>query len=113
MEEKKNLKLNVNKQTEKDNKLTYEQLNNACNQLFQQNQYLSKQLKELNTYNMFKRLDYLFDVIKNADTFINFGNEDFVNSCVQEIKEALTINEDNVKDSNEEQHGDKKGNAQA
>lgn len=69
-------------------KLTYEQLNDACNQLFQQNQYLLKQVKELNTANYFKRLDYLFKVVELAPTF---KDADFVNSCIDEIKEAMTL----------------------
>ena len=68
-------------------KLTYEQLNDACNQLFQQNQYLLKQVKELNTVNYFRRLDYLFKVVELAPTF---KDADFVNSCIDEIKEAMT-----------------------
>lgn len=69
-------------------KLTYEQLNDACNQLFQQNQYLLKQVKELNTVNYFKRLDYLFKVVELATTF---KDADFVNNCIDEIKEAMTL----------------------
>ncbi len=69
-------------------KLTYEQLNDACNQLFQQNQYLLKQVKELNTINCYKRLDYLFKVVELATTF---KDADFVNNCIDEIKEAMTL----------------------
>lgn len=72
------------------NKLTYEQLNDACNQLFQQNQQLYRHLKEIDMANMFKRLDYLFKVVENANTF---KDSDFLNSCMDEIKEALTIPE--------------------
>lgn len=98
MEEKKNLKLNVSKnKKEPEQKLTYEQLNQACNQLFQQNQYLNKQLKELNTYNMFKRLDYLFKVVEFASTF---KDAEFVNYCTDEIKNAIIIPE-NTEDNKE------------
>ena len=50
-------------------KLTYEQLNDVCNQLFQQNQELRKSLQEMNAVNVFKRLDYLFKVVELASTF--------------------------------------------
>lgn len=100
MEEKKNLKLNVGgkKEEKKEQKLTYDQLNQACNQLFQQNQYLNKQLKELNTYNMFKRLDYLFKVVEFAPTF---KDAEFVNYCTDEIKDALVIPENTEEDNKE------------
>lgn len=100
MEEKKNLKLNVGgkKEEKKEQKLTYDQLNQACNQLFQQNQYLNKQLKELNTYNMFKRLDYLFKVVEFAPTF---KDAEFVNYCTDEIKDALVIPENTEKNNKE------------
>lgn len=100
MEEKKNLKLNVGgkKEEKKEQKLTYDQLNQACNQLFQQNQYLNKQLKELNTYNMFKRLDYLFKVVEFSSTF---KDAEFVNYCTDEIKDALVIPENTEEDNKE------------
>ena len=115
MEEKTNLKLNVsNKKPESDNKLTYNQLNNACSQLFQQNQYLTKQLKELSAYNMFKRLDYLFEVIKNPDIFSKYDVDDkFVGACVKEIMNALTVNNDAVENNNSSKDEGSKGNAQA
>lgn len=69
-------------------KLTYEQLNDACNQLFQQNQQLRKKLDELNTFNAFKRLDYLLKVIELANTI---KDADFINGCIEELKEAIVI----------------------
>lgn len=77
--------------SQKDNneqKLTYEQLNEACGQLYQQNQNLMKQLQQANLTNMFRRLDYLFMVLKYSSTF---NDEKFVNACVEEIKEAISI----------------------
>ena len=79
-------------------KLTYEQLNDVCNQLFQQNQELRKGLQEMNAVNMFKRLDYLFKVVELASTF---KDPDFVNSCMDEIKEALTIPDVNKENGKE------------
>ena len=79
-------------------KLTYEQLNEVCNQLFQQNQQLRKELQEMNAVNMFKRLDYLFKVVELASTF---KDSDFINSCMDEIKEALTIPADNKENGKE------------
>lgn len=91
----KEIKMNSVKNDSKANapkqKLTYEQLNDVCNQLFQQNQELRKGLQEMNAVNMFKRLDYLFKVVELASTF---KDSDFINSCMDEIKEALTIPDD-------------------
>lgn len=74
-----------------EEKLTYEQLNDACQQLFQQNQQLARQLREANLENMFRRLDYLFEVVRLSDTI---KDADFVNSCIDEIKEAITIKDE-------------------
>jgi hypothetical protein len=90
MEEKKLNPRNAGKDNKQDNKqkLTYEQLNDACAQLYQQNQVLAKQLQQANMTNMFKRLDYLFMAL-NYSSVIN--DNDFIGRCVEEIKEALTI----------------------
>lgn len=69
-------------------KLTYEQLNGACMQLYQQNQNLLKQLQQANMTNLFKRLDYLFQVLKYESVI---KDPDFVSSCIEEIKEAMTV----------------------
>ena len=87
MEEKKSKVVNMKGENTEPKKLTYEQLNNACNQLFQQNQQLLHKIQEINAVNMFKRLDYLFKVVELAATF---KDADFVNSCIDEIKEAMT-----------------------
>lgn len=66
-------------------KLSYEELNNACMQLYQQNQQLLKQVKQLHLGVMLKRMDYLFEVLDKASLF----DDEFVKSCVNELKEAL------------------------
>lgn len=70
--------------------LSYEQLNDACNQLVIQNSKLKKRCQELESFNMFKRLDYLFEVLDHANKFDN----EFVNSCAEEIKAAIIIPEE-------------------
>ena len=77
-----------NTSKEEQQKLTYEQLNEACSQLYQQNQNLIRQLQQLNTTNMFRRLDYLFMVLKYESVI---KDADFVNACIDEIKEAIII----------------------
>lgn len=97
MEEKKSKVVEMNAQSEqKQQKLTYDQLNEACSQLFQQNQYLTKQIRELNLVNTFKRLDYLFKVVE-LDHQTKIGSHtftsDFTENCIKEIEETLTIPE--------------------
>lgn len=102
-EKKKAMEKKMHVVTSKDNQntehgkqpLTYEQLNDACQQLFQQNQQLREKVSELGNITMFKRLDYLFKVVELANTF---KDPDFVNSCMDELKEALTVNEEDTKD---------------
>lgn len=98
MEEQKKAKavsMNIaGKKDEETKKLTYEQLNDACNQLWQQNKQLPVRNRELESFVMNKRLDYLFKVLEFSNKF----SSDFIVSCVSEIEEAMTI----PKDSTEE-----------
>lgn len=83
------VKMNASKdnKAEDKQKLTYEQLNDACNQLFQQNQMLAKRNRELEGFAMNKRLDYLFKVLEFSNNF----SSDFIDNCASEIEEAMTI----------------------
>lgn len=89
------------KEVSKDNnlqKLTYGELNRACGELSQQNQNMQayiKKLKEqmymMDMSNQFKRMDYLFKVLE-LEAVIK--DSDFVNSCIAEIKDMMTIPEE-------------------
>lgn len=87
-------------QPEKQQKLTYEQLNEVCGQLFQRNQQLEARVKALEMENAFKRLDYLFKVLDYPNAF----HGDFVGDCRDEIENALTIpkNAENEKEEEKE-----------
>lgn len=90
MEEKK-LKVAVNNEEKKsEQKLSYEKLNEVCEQLYQQNQNLVRQLQQANRTLMFRRLDYLFEVLKLENVF---KDPEFINTCANEIKEALIVKE--------------------
>lgn len=122
MEEKKNnvykgpkeVKLNVGSIGGEKKKLTYEQLNDVCNQLWMQNRQLTSKNRELEQFALNKRLDYLFKVLEYSNSFTS----DFVVSCSSEIEEALTIpqsNEENMEEdgkrkekceNKEENHGE-------
>lgn len=87
MEENKTKVVSMNTGKSEEKKLTYEQLNDACNQLWQQNKQLAVRNRELEQFAINKRLDYLFKVLEYSSKFSN----DFIISCTNEIEEAMTI----------------------
>lgn len=87
----KEVKMNLaSKGAKREGKLSYEDLNKVCAELSQRNQYLMQQLQQANLANMYKRLDYLFMVLQHAEVI---KDADFINACVDEIKSAITIEE--------------------
>lgn len=106
MEEKnQNKAKEVAMNTSKDNKeqkpqkYTYEQLNEICSQLFQQNQQLAKKLQQLSVDNTLARLTFLFKVLEFSSVI---NDADFVNTCIDEIKESLIIPEEKATENKEE-----------
>ena len=109
MEEQKNskeVKMGVVKNgenKEQSQKLSYEQLNQACMELSQQNQqmnqYIQKlhqQVREMQSFIQTKRMDYLFEVVRissqeRKDSEYPCFAKDFVEDCINEIQESLTI----------------------
>lgn len=85
-----NMNAGTGKSETKQQKLTYEQLNDACNQLWQQNKQLVARNRELEAFAMNKRLDYLFKVLELSNQF----SSDFVGNCSSEIEQAMTIPQD-------------------
>lgn len=92
-EQKKSKVISMNTSKAQEKKLTYEQLNDACNQLWQQNKQLAMKNRELEQFAMNKRLDYLFQVLEFSKEF----SSDFVGTCASEIEEALTIPQEEAK----------------
>lgn len=70
-----------------EKKLSYEELNNVCHQLSNQSRELYQKLQEANQFNMFKRLDYLFAVVKFYERF----SAEFATKCIEEIEQIMTI----------------------
>lgn len=98
MEEQNKTKVvDMNSVKQQGNKLTYDQLNDACNQLYQQNQALARRNRELEQFAVSKRLDCLFKVLEYSGKF----NSDFVVSCTSEIEEAMTIPQETEKNKEE------------
>lgn len=69
------------------NKANYEQLVNVTNQLYVQNQELSKRLNELEMDDFFKRLDWLWRVITSDTPYLS---ESFKRECGQELMKLMT-----------------------
>ena len=92
----------MNGSTEQPQKLSYEELNQACaemsQQIQQQNKYIQQmhnRMQEMNFMLQNKRMDYLFKIVEianksNASEYACFA-KDFVEECIAEIQESLTI----------------------
>ena len=89
MEEQKKKVIEMKPQVQRPEKMSYEQLENITHQLSEQNRQLFAKLKELSVVNIFKRLDCLFKVIENGNMF----KQDFLEKCVVEVENLLTIPE--------------------
>lgn len=91
-------------------KLSYEELENVCHQLSAQAQQLNTQnqqlraaLNEANLTNLYKRLDYLFEVINKDNPYLSVG---FKKQCASEIETLMATPEqpeDTTEDTNREE----------
>ena len=87
------------KETERPEKMSYEQLENVAHQLSEQAKQLYMKLQDANINNIFKRLDYLFKVVENGHMF----KQDFLDKCIVEIEELMTVPEEESLDINTEE----------
>lgn len=94
------------KEEAKGKKLSYEELEKyaqdvtaKANYFQSQAQAMMKKIEELSNFAMFKRLDYLFDVVKNDDKF----PKEFVDASREEIIVTMTPPVDEPKDQKEEE----------
>lgn len=86
-------------------RLSYEELNQACMELSQQNQQMQKyiqqlrqQMQQIEMTLQTKRLDYLLKVVElSMNSSIWHFADDFVEKCMAEIQESLTIPEEENK----------------
>lgn len=94
MEEKKAVATKV----DNPKKMSYEQLEIIAHQLSEQNKQLYNKLQEVSISNAFKRLEFLFKVVENSNSF----NKEFVDKCVTEIEDLITISDpDNTSEESE------------
>ena len=101
-QKKKVVKMQPATKDERPEKLSYEQLENVAHQLSEQTKQLYMKLQAANMSNMFKRLDYLFKVIENGHMF----KQDFLEKCIAEIEELMTVPEEVEEDNKEEETPD-------
>ena len=105
MEEQKEKAVKVQpttKETERPEKMSYEQLENIAHQLSEQAKQLYMKLQAANMSNTFKRLDYLFKVVENGHMF----KQDFLEKCIAEIEEIMTVPEETEEDNKEKETPD-------
>ena len=74
-------------------KLTYEELENVAKELYARCADMANELQTLRMDNGFKRLKYLFKVLK----YYSLLDSEFVKKCANEIQEMMTIPEDTTK----------------
>ena len=101
-QKKKVVKMQPVTKDERPEKLSYEQLENVAHQLSEQTKQLYMKLQAANMSNMFKRLDYLFKVVENGHMF----KQDFLEKCIAEIEEIMTVPEETEEDNKEEETPD-------
>lgn len=80
MEEK---KTKTGKPAKEEPQMSYAELNDVCNQLYMQNQQMSRKIRDLQSIHT--RIPYLFKVIENASVFSNT----LVDKCAEEIEALL------------------------
>ena len=93
------LRMAMAKEIERPEKMSYEQLENVAHQLSEQTKQLYMKLQDANMNNIFKRLDYLFKVVENGHMF----KQDFLDKCIVEIEELMTVPEEGSLDINTEE----------
>lgn len=72
---------------ENKKKLSYEELENVAAQLQQENMQFRQMINQVNYNNFFKRLDYLFEVLKLSHMF----PQEFTTDCSDEIMQCMKI----------------------
>jgi len=81
-----------------EKKLSYEELEKAANGLLEQRNQLMARVQQLSEVAAFKRIDYLFKVVENADKFPS----NFVITCTEELVQTMSIPEKEEKETVEE-----------
>ena len=75
----------------KDQKYSYEELNNICAKLYADNQKMLQQLRQIDQVSLFKRMEYLLKCVELSD---QIKDAEFITYCVKEIKDGMIIPEE-------------------
>jgi hypothetical protein len=78
------------KVTAKQEKLSYDELNQVSQQLFQENKMLRTKVQELSVEAFYKRIEYMFKVVELASVF----SKEFVERTIQEIETVMKAEEE-------------------
>jgi hypothetical protein len=103
MEEQKSKEVKMNPENGQQ-KLTYDQLKEVADKLWNDNRYLRQELQKATEFaNTINRLDYLFKVVEfaNREGAYNFSSE-FTAKCFEEIEKLLTVPEETSEETNKE-----------
>lgn len=73
---------------------TVEELKNIASDLHKKCALMYNELQKANMENAFKRLEFLFKVVKYRESF----NAEFVTSCIKEVQDMMTLKEETVKE---------------
>lgn len=112
MEEQKNkskevkMEPQVNTKVDNDASLSYEQLRDMADKLFNENKWLRQQNHQMNQALIgFERLDYLLRVINTANSCKDYSfNADFIQKCIDEVQIAMTpVQRENATEDNKEE----------
>ena len=76
---------------DKKEKLSYEQLNDVCSQLSQQNKMLVDQINQLRQVDFYKGIDYFFKIVENSDKF----TPEYVTNIVAKIEALIESKHNN------------------
>ncbi len=79
-----------NKVAAKQEKLSYDELNQVSQQLFQENKMLRTKVQELSVEAFYKRIEYMFKVVELASVF----SKEFVERTIQEIEIVMKAEEE-------------------
>ena len=99
------IKLKVAEKAQENNGIAYEELQKRLimlseeyNKVVNQARGLTQKINELQLYNAFKRLEFLFKVIEYQEEF----SSEFVENVIAEIEDMLTIKQVNNTEEDEE-----------
>ena len=79
-----------NKVAAKQEKLSYDELNQVSQQLFQENKMLRTKVQELSVEAFYKRIECMFKVVELASVF----SKEFVERTIQEIETVMKAEEE-------------------